>query len=138
MDPQCNSYGVPFIVQKTTPYIPYSIYLESSNYFGQAAYYTNVDVFWNSNTIFETGDVISYFESSRWSPNYISANTVYGAIIFYSGFHVGRRYNGCNGIMSGWRMYKSKYIADKIFIYRDCQLDEGTISLRLNEESVVE
>ncbi len=134
VDPQCNSFGVPFIVQKTTPYIPYSIYLEPSNYFGYAAHYTNVDVFWNNNTIFETGDVISYFESSRWSPGYVPTSSGFGDIIFYSGFHAGQKYDGCSGIMSGWRMYKSKYTAGEIFIYRDFQLNEGPIILRFNKD----
>lgn len=137
VDPNCLKFGVPFIVQKTTPRVITPTGLVTSNYCGYTAYYTNVDAFWNANYTFEFNDLLSFFTSPIWLSNYEWTSS-YGDIIYYSDFHAARKYSGCSGIMPTWRMYKSKYIADKIFIYRDCQLDEGTISLRLNEESVVE
>ena len=135
VDPDCQTYGVPFIVQETTPRLYYISSLITSNYFGDVAHYTNVDVFGNNDLFLTIDDIISYFESSIWPVNYdISWYGSYGDVIYYGDFHAARKYNGCSGIMPNWRMYKSKYTADEIFIYRDWQLSEGSIWFNFNEE----
>ena len=134
VDPYCSTYGEPFIVQKNSPRVPSPSNLVSSNFYGAAAYYTNVDDFGNCDGFLDIYDLLSFFQSSLWPCNYNMVNN-YGEIIYYYEFHAARKYSGCSGIMSTWRMYKSKYTAGTIFIYRDTQLtNEGNIVLNFDEE----
>ena len=135
VDPGCQTFGVPFIVQETTPRTYSNTILISSNYFGAAADYTNVDAFGNNDGLFDINDVIAYFESTIWPINYdLSGYSSNGDIIYYSEFHAARKHSNCSGARPSWHMYKSKYTAGTIFIYRDYQLNEGSIWFHFNEE----
>ena len=70
VDPDCVTFGVPFIVQETTPRVVTPTALVTSNYCGYAAYYTNVDAFCNANNTLELNDLISFFTAPIWPSSY--------------------------------------------------------------------
>lgn len=131
VDPECETYSVPFIVQETKPHINDINELVVSNFLGNLAYYTNVDGFGNGNQTLEIGDLYDFFTSYIWPHEYYISSD-YGSIIYYSNFHASRKMLSCAGARQSWRMYKSKYTAGPIFIHRDIQLDEGSIILNFD------
>jgi|GEM_PF-5818695 hypothetical protein len=70
VDPDCVTFGVPFIVHETTPRVVTPTALVTSNYCGYAAYYTNVDAFCNANNTLELNDLISFFTAPIWPSSY--------------------------------------------------------------------
>lgn len=135
-DPDCSTYGVPFIVNQTRPRLPNINGVILSNYFGVPAYYSNVDVFWDNNDIFSVDDVLAFFMLGNWTRDYVQylQNSEDYTIIYYSGFHAARKFYGqCPGKMSTWNLYLSKIPEKLIILHRDIQWSAGPITHRFIE-----